>query len=59
MLNLTPDEETYLLRQPEVAELLAKFNKASAMREVSHDKRMVFLERFRSFDAMTFKSRNA
>lgn len=53
MFNLTPDEETFLLRQPEVAALLAKFNKASAMREVSHEKRMIFLDRFRMFEVVT------
>lgn len=52
MISLTPDEETFLLRQPEVLALLAKFNKATAMREVDHAKRLTFIDRFRMFTAV-------
>lgn len=51
-MQLTPDEETYLLQQPEVIMMLKRFNKAQAMREVSHHKRVTLLDRFRMFEAL-------
>lgn len=56
MFNITPDEETYLLKQPEVAAALAKFNRAQAMQTADHAKRMQLLDRFRAFEALMLPS---
>jgi hypothetical protein len=51
-MKLTDAEIAFLLKQPDVANTLARFNKAQAMQSADADTRMVHLQRVRTFERM-------
>ena len=51
-IKLTDAEVAFLLKQPDVANTLARFNKAQAMQSADADTRMTQLARVRMFERM-------
>jgi hypothetical protein len=51
-IKLTDAEVAFLLKQPDVANTLARFNKAQAMQSADADTRMTKLARVRMFERM-------
>lgn len=51
-MKLTDAEVAFLLKQPDVANTLARFNKAQAMQSADADTRMNHLQRVRQFERM-------
>lgn len=51
-MNLTPAEIAFLLKQPDVANTLARFNKAQAMQSADTATRIRHLNRVRMFERM-------
>jgi hypothetical protein len=51
-MKLTDAEQAYLLKQPDVVNTLARFNKAQAMQSADADTRMTLLQRVRAFERM-------
>lgn len=52
MMRLTEAEQKFLLQQPDVANTLARFNKAQAMQSADAAARMEYLRRVRAFETM-------
>lgn len=51
-MTLTDAEIAFLLKQPDVANTLARFNKAQAMQSADPATRMTHLQRVRTFERM-------
>lgn len=51
-MKLTDAEVAFLLRQPDVANTLARFNKAQALQSADGAARMEYLKRVRAFETM-------
>lgn len=50
--TLTEAEIAYLLKQPDVAVTLARFNKAQMYQTADHQARIDLMKRFRMFEAI-------
>lgn len=51
--NLTEAEIAHLLKQPDVAVTLARFNKAQMYQTADHQSRIDLMKRYRMFDAIS------
>lgn len=56
-MKLTDAEVAFLLMQPDVANVLAKFNRAAAYQCADHTRRLECVERARAFERMDSRRR--